>query len=149
ARSAPSRAAGGRGRRATRRCGVTTNVRPGSGEMFDAIAPRYDLVNRLVSLGMDQAWRRRAVAALALETGKTALDLATGTGDLALMIARTYPEASVLATDPSRGMLDVAVEKARPFGSRVRFAVGDAQTIDLPDASMDAVSIAFGIRNVE
>jgi demethylmenaquinone methyltransferase/2-methoxy-6-polyprenyl-1,4-benzoquinol methylase len=117
--------------------------------MFDAIAPRYDLVNRLISLGMDQRWRRRAVAALALGPGKTALDLATGTGDLALRIARTFPEASVVATDPSRRMLDVAVEKARPLGDRVRFAVGDAQAIDLPDASVDGVSIAFGIRNVE
>jgi demethylmenaquinone methyltransferase/2-methoxy-6-polyprenyl-1,4-benzoquinol methylase len=125
-----------------------TAARPGSGEMFDAIAPRYDLVNRLISLGMDQGWRRRAVAALALGPGSSALDLATGTGDLALMIARTYPEASILATDPSRGMLDVAVEKARPLGDRLRFAVGDAQAIDLPDASVDGVSIAFGIRNV-
>jgi demethylmenaquinone methyltransferase/2-methoxy-6-polyprenyl-1,4-benzoquinol methylase len=124
-------------------------ARPGSGEMFDTIAPRYDLLNRLISFGLDQGWRRRAVAALALGPGKTALDLATGTGDLALMIARTYPEASVIATDPSRGMLDVAVEKARPLGDRVRFSVGDAQAIDLPQGSVDAVSMAFGIRNVE
>jgi demethylmenaquinone methyltransferase/2-methoxy-6-polyprenyl-1,4-benzoquinol methylase len=127
----------------------TPVVRPGSGEMFDAIAPRYDLLNRLISLGLDQGWRRRTVAALQLGRGKTALDLATGTGDLALMIARTHPEATVIATDPSRGMLDVAVEKARPLGGRVRFAVGDAQAIDLPDRSVDAVSMAFGIRNVE
>jgi demethylmenaquinone methyltransferase/2-methoxy-6-polyprenyl-1,4-benzoquinol methylase len=116
--------------------------------MFDAIAPRYDLLNRLISLGMDKGWRRRAVAALALKPGETALDLATGTGDLALMIARAYPEAAVLATDPSRGMLDVAVEKARPLGGRVRFALGDAEAIDVADQSVDAVSIAFGIRNV-
>jgi demethylmenaquinone methyltransferase / 2-methoxy-6-polyprenyl-1,4-benzoquinol methylase len=56
---------------------------------------------------------------------------------------------NVIATDPSRGMLDVAVEKARPLGGRIRFAVGDAQAIDLPDRSVDAVSMAFGIRNVE
>jgi demethylmenaquinone methyltransferase/2-methoxy-6-polyprenyl-1,4-benzoquinol methylase len=124
-------------------------ARPGSGAMFDAIAPRYDLLNRLISLGLDQGWRRRAVAAMALGPGMTALDLATGTGDLALMIARAHPEATVIATDPSRGMLDIAVEKARPLGERVRFAVGDAQAIDLPDGSVDAVSMAFGIRNVE
>jgi len=129
--------------------GETSGARPGSGEMFDAIAPRYDLLNRLISLGLDQGWRRRAVAALALAPGKTALDLATGTGDLALMIARTHPEVTVIATDPSRGMLDVAVEKARPLGGRVRFAVGDAQAIDLPAGAVDAVSMAFGIRNVE
>jgi demethylmenaquinone methyltransferase/2-methoxy-6-polyprenyl-1,4-benzoquinol methylase len=123
-------------------------ARPGSGEMFDAIAPRYDLLNRLISLGMDQGWRRRAVAALALPPGGTALDLATGTGDLALMIARTHPDVTVLATDPSRKMLDVAVEKARALGGKISFAVGDAQAIDAGDASVDGVSIAFGIRNV-
>ncbi len=128
---------------------MNTTVRPGSGEMFDAIAPRYDLLNRLIALGLAQGWRRRAVAALGLRPGHTALDLATGTGDLALMIARAHPEVTVIATDPSRGMLDVAVEKARPLGERVRFAVGDAQAIDLPDRSVDAVSMAFGIRNVE
>jgi demethylmenaquinone methyltransferase/2-methoxy-6-polyprenyl-1,4-benzoquinol methylase len=127
----------------------TSSVRPGSGEMFDSIAPRYDLLNRLISLGLDQSWRRRTVAAMNLHAGNTALDLATGTGDLALMIARAHPDITVIATDPSRGMLDVAVEKARPLGSRVRFAVGDAQAIDLPTSSVDAVSIAFGIRNVE
>jgi demethylmenaquinone methyltransferase/2-methoxy-6-polyprenyl-1,4-benzoquinol methylase len=124
-------------------------ARPGSGEMFDAIAPRYDLLNRLISLGLDQGWRRKTVAALRLAPGGAALDLATGTGDLALRIAREHPEVSVIATDPSRGMLDVAVEKARPLGERIRFAVGDAQAIDLPDRSVDAVSMAFGIRNVE
>jgi demethylmenaquinone methyltransferase/2-methoxy-6-polyprenyl-1,4-benzoquinol methylase len=126
-------------------------ARPGSGEMFDAIAPRYDLLNRLLSLGLDQGWRVKTVAALGLGAGTnaTALDLATGTGDLAIRIARTHPGVTVIATDPSRGMLDVAVEKARPLGDRIRFAVGDAQAIDLADESVDAVSIAFGIRNVE
>ena len=125
-----------------------SGVRPGSGEMFDAIAPRYDLLNRLISLGLDQRWRRRTVEALALSAGGTALDLATGTGDLAIMIAKSEPRATVIGTDPSRGMLDVAIEKVRPLGDRVSFAVGDAQAIDMPDASVDAVSMAFGIRNV-
>jgi demethylmenaquinone methyltransferase/2-methoxy-6-polyprenyl-1,4-benzoquinol methylase len=129
--------------------GETFRGRPGGGEMFDTIARRYDRMNRLISLGLDQRWRRRAVAALALRPGQTALDLATGTGDVARMIARAHPEALVIATDPSLGMLDVAREKARPFGERVRIAVGDAQAIDLPDAAVDAVSMAFGIRNVE
>jgi demethylmenaquinone methyltransferase/2-methoxy-6-polyprenyl-1,4-benzoquinol methylase len=116
--------------------------------MFDAIAPRYDLLNRLISLGLDQGWRRKTVAAMNLRPGATALDLATGTGDLAIMIARSHPEVKVIGTDPSRGMLDVAVPKGRAIGERLGFAVGDAQAIDLPDASVDAVSMAFGIRNV-
>lgn len=125
-----------------------SQARPGSGEMFDAIAPRYDLLNRLISLGLDQGWRKKTVAAMNLRSGATALDLATGTGDLALMIARTHPEAKVIATDPSRGMLDVAVQKGKAIGERLSFSVGDAQAIDLPDASVDAVSMGFGIRNV-
>jgi demethylmenaquinone methyltransferase/2-methoxy-6-polyprenyl-1,4-benzoquinol methylase len=131
--------------------GEAFRVRPGSGEMFDAVAQRYDLLNRLISLGLDQRWRRRAVAALALGPGKTALDLATGTGDVAVMIARTHPDVDVLATDPSRGMLRIARAKARArsMGHRVRFAVGDAQAIDLPDATVDAITMAFGIRNIE
>lgn len=124
------------------------DVRPGSGEMFDAIAPRYDLLNRLISLGLDQGWRRRTVDALALRDGATALDLATGTGDLAIMIAKRAPGAKVIGSDPSRGMLDVATVKGRAIGDRISFTVGDAQAIDLPDASVDAVSMAFGIRNV-
>jgi demethylmenaquinone methyltransferase/2-methoxy-6-polyprenyl-1,4-benzoquinol methylase len=127
---------------------VNTTVRPGSGEMFDAIAPRYDLLNRLISLGLDQGWRKKTVAAMNLSPGATALDLATGTGDLAIAISRSHPDVKVLATDPSRGMLDVAVEKGRPFDGRISFAVGDAQAIDLPDGSVDAVSMGFGIRNV-
>ncbi|MFT3770857.1 MAG: bifunctional demethylmenaquinone methyltransferase/2-methoxy-6-polyprenyl-1,4-benzoquinol methylase UbiE [Minicystis sp.] len=131
------------------RPGSMGSARPGSGEMFDAIAPRYDLLNRLISLGLDQGWRKKTVAAMSLKAGGTALDLATGTGDLALMIARTHPEVKVLGTDPSRGMLDVAVQKGKAIGDRIAFSQGDAQAIDLPDASVDAVSMAFGIRNVE
>jgi demethylmenaquinone methyltransferase/2-methoxy-6-polyprenyl-1,4-benzoquinol methylase len=118
--------------------------------MFDRIAGRYDLLNRIISLGMDQAWRRTAVAALRLEPGARVLDLATGTGDLAFMIARRHPEVTVVGLDPSRGMLARAEEKARGLGlaERVSFVVGDAEAVPLDDASVDAVSMAFGIRNV-
>lgn len=128
---------------------MTRMARPGSGEMFDTIAPRYDFLNRVLSLGLDQGWRKKTVLAMALQGGATVLDLATGTGDLALAIARSKSDVRVIATDPSRGMLDVAVAKARAIEGRIRFEVGDAQAIDLPDRSVDAVSIAFGIRNVE
>lgn len=124
--------------------------RAGSGEMFDAIADRYDLLNRIISLGLDQGWRKRTVAALdlAAKADATVLDLATGTGDLALQIARTHPSAKVIGTDPSRRMLDVAERKARSATGKVALRLGDAQAIDLADASVDAVSMAFGIRNV-
>lgn len=124
--------------------------RGGSGEMFDRIAARYDLLNRIISLGVDQRWRRATVDALALKPGGTVLDLATGTGDLAIMIARRHPEVTVRGIDPSRGMLAVGDGKVKTAGldGRVTLSVGDAEKLDAPDASVDGVSIAFGIRNV-
>ena len=81
--------------------------RGGSGEMFDAIAGRYDLLNRLLSLGIDQGWRRKTVAALRLAAGARVLDVATGTADLAIQIARTHEGVTVVGLDPSSGMLAV------------------------------------------
>jgi demethylmenaquinone methyltransferase/2-methoxy-6-polyprenyl-1,4-benzoquinol methylase len=124
--------------------------RAGSGEMFDLIAHRYDLLNRILSLGMDQGWRRRTVRELRLGPGARVLDLATGTGDLALQIARTHADVTVVGLDPSREMLARAEEKGRAadLGGRVGFVLGDAQELPLEDASFDAVCMAFGIRNV-
>lgn len=125
-------------------------TRDGSGEMFDAIAERYDLLNRIISLGVDQRWRRRCVDALALDPDapSTVLDLATGTADLAMMIAERWPRAKVLGTDPSARMLDVGLDKAARLNGRVELQQGDAMDIALEDDSVDATSIAFGIRNV-
>lgn len=124
--------------------------RGGSGEMFDQIAPRYDLLNRIISLGVDQRWRRRTVEALALGTRADVLDLATGTGDLAFRIATRHPDARVVGLDPSSGMLEVAQRKARERGvdDRVSFERGDACELPFADERFDAVTIAFGIRNV-
>jgi demethylmenaquinone methyltransferase/2-methoxy-6-polyprenyl-1,4-benzoquinol methylase len=125
--------------------------RGGSGEMFDAIAPRYDLLNRLLSLGIDQRWRRRVVELLALTPGARALDHATGTADLALTIARSGTDISVVGLDPSTAMLEVARTKVARAGlqDRVELRVGNAEDLsDFADASFDAVSMAFGIRNV-
>lgn len=123
---------------------------PGSGAMFDRIAARYDLLNRLLSLGVDRRWRRRAVAALALPDQAQVLDLATGTGDIALEIVRQHPDAHVVGLDPSPGMLRVAARKTvrqRDPGT-IRLLVGGAERLPFPDRSFDAVAIAFGIRNV-
>jgi demethylmenaquinone methyltransferase / 2-methoxy-6-polyprenyl-1,4-benzoquinol methylase len=124
--------------------------RAGSGEMFDAIAARYDLLNRIMSLGLDRGWRRRAVDALALGARSRVLDLATGTADLAVAIARRYPDATVLGVDPSRGMLAEGERKIAEAGleGRISLRVGDAEALPLEDASVDGVAIAFGIRNV-
>jgi demethylmenaquinone methyltransferase / 2-methoxy-6-polyprenyl-1,4-benzoquinol methylase len=91
-------------------------VRPGSGRMFDRIARRYDLLNRLLSLGLDQRWRRRTVSALELRPGQRVLDLATGTGDLALAMLRACPGLEVIGLDPSVAMLARAREKGAPPG---------------------------------
>lgn len=125
-------------------------ARPGSGAMFDHIAERYDVLNRILSLGLDQRWRRKTARALMIRPGATVLDLATGTGDLAMLIARESPEAHVIGIDPSSGMLEVAARKAREEGldGRIDLRIGDAQALPLEDASVDAVCIAFGIRNV-
>lgn len=124
--------------------------RGGSGAMFDAIAPRYDLLNRVLSLGIDQGWRRRTVSALRLAPGARVLDLATGTGDLAIQIARREPAASVVGLDPSTRMLAIGQSKveAAGLGARVTLILGDAQRLPFADGSFDAITMAFGIRNV-
>jgi demethylmenaquinone methyltransferase/2-methoxy-6-polyprenyl-1,4-benzoquinol methylase len=123
-------------------------VAPGSGAMFDAIAPRYDLLNRLMSFGVDGRWRRRTVRALALGAGPRVLDVATGTGDLAIAIARRHRDAHVVGVDPSAGMLAIGRTKAARFGDRIEMVEGDAQQLAFADASFDGACIAFGIRNV-
>jgi demethylmenaquinone methyltransferase/2-methoxy-6-polyprenyl-1,4-benzoquinol methylase len=122
----------------------------GSGAMFDRIAARYDAMNRILSFGLDRGWRRRTVRALALGERPRVLDLATGTGDLAIDIARRHPDARVFGLDPSGGMLAIAADKVarRGLTARVTLVRGDAQQLPYGDAEMDAVTIAFGIRNV-
>lgn len=122
----------------------------GSGEMFDRIAPRYDLVNRIISLGLDRGWRRRTVRALALGDRARVLDVATGTGDLAIEITRMHPGAHVIGLDPSAQMLAIARAKLarRGVSERVTLVDGDAQQLPLRNCEVDAATIAFGIRNV-
>jgi demethylmenaquinone methyltransferase / 2-methoxy-6-polyprenyl-1,4-benzoquinol methylase len=122
----------------------------GSGAMFDAIAPRYDLLNRIISLGIDQRWRRKTVDALHLGEAPRVLDVATGTADLALLIARRKPDSRVIGLDPSENMLAVGVRKvvAAGLSDRVELVPGDAQALPFEDTSFDGATIAFGIRNV-
>jgi demethylmenaquinone methyltransferase / 2-methoxy-6-polyprenyl-1,4-benzoquinol methylase len=129
---------------------TTPATREGSGAMFDGIAHRYDLVNRVISLGIDQSWRKKTVRSLELKPGARVLDLATGTADLAIMIARQHPHVTLVGVDPSAKMLEVGQKKldAEQLAERIELAVGDAQGLNFPDRSFDGVSIAFGIRNV-
>lgn len=122
----------------------------GSGAMFDGIAARYDLLNRIMSLGIDQRWRRRTAAALQLKAGQRVLDLATGTGDLAIQVARAAPKVRVVGVDPSAGMLEVGRRKVAQVGLAdvIDMQQGDAQQLNFPADSFDGVCMAFGIRNV-
>lgn len=115
--------------------------------MFDAIAERYDVLNRVLSLGIDQGWRRDAVDALELEPGDRVLDLATGTADLALQIAESA-DVSVVGSDPSPKMLNVGRTKVQKSKARVTLDEGDAQALSYESNEFDACAMAFGIRNV-
>ena len=120
----------------------------GSGAMFDRIARRYDLLNRLMSFGIDKIWRRKLLAALP-KHGHI-LDVATGTADVAIAIARQDQSLTVTGLDPSVGMLEVGVEKVHACGlkKRVSLEVGDAQKMPYDDNQFSGACISFGIRNV-
>lgn len=120
----------------------TTAVR----EMFGRIAPRYDLMNRLMTGGQDAHWRRLAVTAATAADGDHFLDVATGTGDLALALADAEGR-TVIGLDFAAPMIALAEAKraARPG---VAFVVGDAMRLPFPDATFDACTIAFGLRNL-
>lgn len=121
----------------------------GSGLMFDRIARRYDATNRVMSLGMDMGWRRKLVTSLTLTATDRVLDLATGTGDVAILEGRSG--ARVLGVDPSARMLEVGRSKvtAARLDSSVTLVEGDATNLSkLENASFDKISIAFGIRNI-
>ncbi|HEY5974740.1 MAG TPA: bifunctional demethylmenaquinone methyltransferase/2-methoxy-6-polyprenyl-1,4-benzoquinol methylase UbiE [Geobacteraceae bacterium] len=120
-------------------------------EMFDTIAPRYDFLNRLLSLGIDQRWRRFAVSQLPAMTDSMVLDVATGTGDVALTIAARTPQGvRVVGVDFSPQMVELGRQKVRnsPFADRVSLEVAPCEAIPYPDGTFAAATIAFGIRNV-
>ena len=118
-------------------------------QMFDQIAPRYDLLNKLNSLGLDRYWRRVLVQAVAGTHPRQILDVATGTGDVAIALAHACPEAQITGMDLSREMMAVGVRKVEAAGlaDRIVFGVGDALDIDLPEEAVDMVTCAFGVRN--
>jgi demethylmenaquinone methyltransferase / 2-methoxy-6-polyprenyl-1,4-benzoquinol methylase len=120
--------------------------------MFDAIASRYDLLNHLLSAGIDRRWRKRAVRALSLTGAEQVLDLCTGTGDLAMEAVTARPGAArAIGLDFAGAMLNVGRAKLRKAGLGRRLALvrADATRIPLHDAAVDAVTIGFGIRNVQ
>ena len=116
---------------------------------FDTLAHRYDLLNRVLSLGIDTRWRVRALRLLRDDPPGRLLDVATGTADLAILAARLLPQSQVTGVDLSPGMLEVGRSKvaAARLDARVALQLGDAQALPFPDASFDAATAAFGVRN--
>jgi demethylmenaquinone methyltransferase / 2-methoxy-6-polyprenyl-1,4-benzoquinol methylase len=118
--------------------------------MFDAIAPRYDFLNHFLSLGIDRRWRKRAIRALNLTANDVLLDVCTGTADVALE-ARQRGVQRVVGVDFAGAMLAIGRAKVRAAGEgdRIELVRGDAANLPVTTASVDAVTIAFGIRNVQ
>jgi demethylmenaquinone methyltransferase / 2-methoxy-6-polyprenyl-1,4-benzoquinol methylase len=123
--------------------------------MFDAIAPRYDLLNHILSAGIDRRWRAMAIRSLGLTGRETLLDVCTGTADVALQARRRGasgpPAARVIGVDFAGAMLAVGRRKVQEAGEdgRIILVRGDATNLPVRDGSLDAVTVAFGIRNVE
>jgi demethylmenaquinone methyltransferase/2-methoxy-6-polyprenyl-1,4-benzoquinol methylase len=117
--------------------------------MFDRIAPRYDLLNRLLSFRRDVAWRRAMIRELPQGDRLCVLDLATGTADVVLAMYRENPRVHrAIGVDKSLGMLALAKRKADHAGASAKFVHGDAQSLSFAGGAFDAITIAFGIRNV-
>ncbi len=115
--------------------------------MFDEIAPRYDLLNRLLSFGVDRRWRLAAARAALAKSPRRVLDVATGTGDLALLLKRLRPEAEVVGLDFSGEMIERARMKAARAGLSLTFVEGDALNPPFPPGSFEAITVTFGFRN--
>jgi demethylmenaquinone methyltransferase/2-methoxy-6-polyprenyl-1,4-benzoquinol methylase len=117
--------------------------------MFDRIAPRYDRLNRVMTAGLDRRWREAAAAAADVAAGESALDVCTGTGDLALSLAtRVTPAGRVIGADFAENMLERARAKAIERGVPIEFVQADALALPFDDDAFDAATVAFGIRNV-
>lgn len=120
-------------------------------KMFAGIATRYDIANLLLSGGFSRLWTKKLAACVARERPKEIVDLATGSGDVAFELAQKIPNARVRGFDFCKEMLDVARRRAEkiPGANAVEFAFGDCMSLPLADDSVDAVTIAYGVRNFE
>ncbi|MBK9336239.1 MAG: bifunctional demethylmenaquinone methyltransferase/2-methoxy-6-polyprenyl-1,4-benzoquinol methylase UbiE [Lewinellaceae bacterium] len=120
-------------------------------QMFDKIAPRYDLLNRVLSLGIDVWWRRRALGYLRAGNPREMLDVATGTADVAIMAAKMLPPTRVVGVDIANQMLDIGRVKIGrdKLDSIITLETGDSENLRFAEATFDAVTVAFGVRNFE
>jgi demethylmenaquinone methyltransferase/2-methoxy-6-polyprenyl-1,4-benzoquinol methylase len=119
-------------------------------EIFTTITEKYDFLNHFLSFGRDIVWRRFTASKMNFIKNRRYLDVATGTADLAIEVARKYPQTNVIALDFVRDMMDVGRHKSHKykFSKRIKFLQGDALNLPFSDYSFDVVGIAFGIRNI-
>ncbi|GEP51645.1 demethylmenaquinone methyltransferase [Flavobacterium noncentrifugens] len=119
-------------------------------QMFDNISGNYDGLNRVISFGIDVKWRKKVLALVAAQNPKKILDIATGTGDLAILMAQTNAE-QIIGLDISAGMLEVGRKKVleKQLASRIDLVLGDSENMPFEDHTFDAITVAFGVRNFE
>ncbi len=119
-------------------------------QMFDTISGNYDGLNRVISFGIDVKWRKKVLQIVKASNPKTILDIATGTGDLAILMAETKAE-KIIGLDISVGMLEVGKQKiaSKKLSQKIEMMVGDSEKMPFEDNTFDAITVAFGIRNFE
>ena len=120
-------------------------------KMFDTISTNYDGLNKVISFGTDKKWRKRVLKLVISEKPKTILDIATGTGDLAIQFAKKTNAEEIIGLDLSEGMLDVAQKKIKntPLEKKVLFVKGDSENLHFEANYFDVITVSFGIRNFE
>jgi len=119
-------------------------------QMFDTISGNYDGLNRVISFGIDVKWRKKVLNLVAAKNPKTILDIATGTGDLAILMAQTQA-TEIIGADISEGMMEVGRKKVaeKNLGSKIKLVYGDSENLPFEDNYFDAITVAFGVRNFE
>lgn len=119
-------------------------------QMFDNISGNYDFMNRIMTFGIDVKWRKKVVKMVAETHPDDILDIATGTGDFAIMLAETKPKR-IVGLDISQGMLDVGIKKVKEknLDKLIEMVLGDSENLPFDDNSFDAVTVGFGVRNFE
>ncbi|MBT8384810.1 MAG: bifunctional demethylmenaquinone methyltransferase/2-methoxy-6-polyprenyl-1,4-benzoquinol methylase UbiE [Bacteroidia bacterium] len=119
-------------------------------EMFDNVSHNYDFLNRVMTLGIDMKWRKKVVQIIKDKKPETILDIATGTGDFAIMLSKLNPK-KIVGLDLSKGMLEIGIEKIKKknLDNLIEMVLGDSENLPFEDNSFDAITVGFGVRNFE